>query len=304
MILENINNSNLYYDDNSLHYIRDYYQYVITIIKNILLNNNLEINIIVGNYNYSFNNNYRNIIININYEHTLVKQGGRDTQNSQIGKIKVIDSDTDFYLVRIIDYNVLINSNIVIDYSIPNIKNVNELDLYNNLSGKYIYIAPLLYPFYKEINNRTINCLTTFINTEEPRRKKLLIDISDNNINHININNCFDKNNLEELYKKTKIMINIHQTDHHCTFEELRVLPALLNGIIVICEDSPLKENILYNDFVIWTRYDNIINTIKEVENNYNIYYDKIFNNLEIVNIIELINKNNYNYLETNILKT
>lgn len=304
MILENINNSNLYYDDNSLYYIRDYYQYIISIIKNILLNNNLEINIIIGNYNYSFNNNYRNIIININYEHTLVKQGGRDTQNSLIGKIKVIDSDNDFYLVRIVDYNILINSNIVIDYSIPNIKNINELELYNNLSGKFIYIAPLLYPFYKEINNRTINCLTTFINTEEPRRKKLLTDILDNNINHININNCFDKNNLEELYKKTKIMINIHQTYHHCTFEELRVLPALLNGIIVICEDSPLKENILYNNFVIWTKYDNIINTIKEVENNYNIYYDKIFNNLEIVNIIELINKNNYNYLETNILKT
>jgi hypothetical protein len=174
----------------------------------------------------------------------------------------------------------------------------------NNLYNKCIYISPLLYPLYKLKDNRNINCLTTFINKEEPRRKKLLLNILNNNIEHININNCFDTESLENLYKKTKIMVNIHQTDHHHTFEELRVLPALLNGIIVICEDSPLKENIPYNKYIIWTNYDNIIETIIDVQNNYDIYYDKIFNNIEIDKTIEIMKYNNSTDLEKYIIKS
>lgn len=303
MILKNINNSFIYYNEESCYYIKEYYLYIIIIINNILKNNNLKLNIILGNYYYNFNNNNNTIIININYEHTLVKKDGRDVNNSQIGNIKVIDNDNEKYLVRIVDYDILINSNIVIDYSTPNLININESLLFNNLYNKCIYIAPLLYPLYKLKENRTINCLTTFINTEEHRRKILLLNILNNNIDHININTCFDTKSLGDLYKKTKIMINIHQTDHHHTFEELRVLPALLNGIIIICEDSPLKESIIYNKYVIWTNYNNIIQTIKDVENNYNIYFDKIFKNNDIDMIIQKIKYNNYNDLEKYILK-
>ena len=98
-------------------------------------------------------------------------------------------------------------------------------------------------------------------------------------------------------------MINIHQTEHHHTFEELRVLPALLNGIIVICEDSPLKESIIYGKFVIWSNYDNVIETIKDVENNYDYYFDKIFNNTEFDKTIEIMKYNNNNDLEKYIIK-
>ncbi len=80
-------------------------------------------------------------------------------------------------------------------------------------------------------------------------------------------------------------MINIHQTDHHDTFEELRCLPALLCGCIIISEDSPLKEHIPYNKYIIWTTYDRIIETVTDVLNNYEVYWDNIFkySNLEQV---------------------
>ena len=79
------------------------------------------------------------------------------------------------------------------------------------------------------------------------------------------------------MYSSTKIILNIHQTDHHHTFEELRVLPALLSGVIVICEESPLKEHIPYKDYVVWCNYDEIINVTKDVLSNYEKYYELLF---------------------------
>jgi hypothetical protein len=143
--------------------------------------------------------------------------------------------------------------------------------------------------------------LTTFINTNEFRRRNLLNEIKNKNISHSNVNNCFESKELENLYLNTKILINIHQTDHHHTFEELRVLPALLCGVIVICEDSPLKEEIPYNKYIIWANYENILNKTIEVSENYNFYYSKIFENND--DTISILHKTNYNNLKKEIIK-
>ena len=122
------------------------------------------------------------------------------------------------------------------------------------------------------------------------------------NIKHTNINNCFGENEVEVLLKRTKILINIHQTPHHDTFEELRVLPALECGVIVIAEKSPLFETIPYHDLIIWTSYEDIIEKIKEVIINYEFYHNEIFS---IKNIDRLSNlkKINYDVLQNAILE-
>ena len=141
---------------------------------------------------------------------------------------------------------------------------MKQSGLYNNFSNKHIYLSPNLYEkLHININNRNIQSLTTFINTDEPRRKKLLDKLSQSKLNHINKSNCKYKKRLKELYQDTKVLINIHQTPHHDTFEELRCLPALQNGVIVISERSPLNHLIPYNDLIIWTDYENIINKTK-----------------------------------------
>jgi hypothetical protein len=159
----------------------------------------------------------------------------------------------------------------------------------------------MLYEKKWKIKERNINCLTTFINTNEPRRINLLNEIKNQNISHININNCFDSKELEKLYLNTKILINIHQTEHHHTFEELRVLPAILCGVLVICEDSPLKEKIPYHEFIIWTNYENILSKTMEVSKNYYLYYNKIFKNNDI---FSKLNELNYNGLKSKLLYT
>ncbi len=302
MELESIKNSCILYEKNYTFYIKDYYNYVVKLVRKILTNNDYGINVLFNYHNNTPNNN-KNIVIGINFEHTLVKIGGRSAENSSPGNISNMDSD-EKYLVRIDGYHNLINKNIIIDYSIPNLININKSLRYDDYYNKCIYISALLYKPYFNIDNRNIKLLTTFINTNEPRRFKLLENIKNKNMEHININNCFEKKQLKALYRNTKIIINIHQTDHHHTFEELRVLPALLNGVIVIAENSPLHESIPYHKHVIWSSYDNILDKVIEVENNYEDYYKKIFNEefLAIVKKLEIDNYNNLNSKLQNIV--
>jgi hypothetical protein len=103
-----------------------------------------------------------------------------------------------------------------------------------------------------------------------------------NNIPLLNINHSYSLESDLNLYKNTKILINVHATDYDLTFEELRCLPALLCGVLVISEDSPLKEFIPYKDFIIWAPIDGIIEKTKQVLNNYETYYNAIFINSNI----------------------
>ena len=292
-----INKSNILING-SAPYVNDYYQYIVSILEYIINKNGLSINFTLNCYlkKRVFNNDNRTIKININYEHTLVKEGGRSVpKNTPTGVIKY--NKDKHYFVRIEGFQKLNLGNIVTDYSIPNIINVKESHLFNSFSNKHIYIAPCIYKYiYINSKNRNIQSLTTFFRPRSSlRRQKLLDNIVKSSLVHQNINNCFDKNKLQELYQNTKVIINIHQTPHHNTFEELRCLPALQNGVIVVAEKSPLNHLIPYNDLIIWTDYDNIIEKAKEILENYEEYYSKIFTKkkIQILRNLDLKNKKN-----------
>jgi len=298
--IEIFNTNTIIYNDNYDNLVKYYYDYVLFLIKENCLNNSISnINIILGNYYFYFNNCKITIRIDFNFEHTLVLKDGRDNRNAPFGNIRV--NEHEYYLVRIQDYETLNRFDIVIDYSKPNIINVGSSNTFQSFYDKMVYISPLIYELYSIKNNRTVELLTTFFDTNQPRRHILLTNINEHKLNHININNCFDKNELQNLYKNTKILINIHQTDHHHTLEELRVLPALLCGVVVICEESPLKEAVEYSDFLVWTTYENIMDTIQEVQSNYDEYYNKFFGNQKLENVINKMKENNSNSISRKI---
>ena len=64
------------YTDIDIYYVNSYIQYIIELLKFIIIENKLHINIIIGNGFYNFQNydinNNKLIRININWEHTLV----------------------------------------------------------------------------------------------------------------------------------------------------------------------------------------------------------------------------------------
>jgi len=296
----NANGSFLFYKEDA-GIINDYYQNIVKIIKKIFINNpEWNINIILCD-DHIFNNQNKTLHININFEHTLVKNGGRSVlDGTPVGNIKCDINET--YLVRIDNYDNLIKADIIIDYSIPNIHNVQNCPMYDSFSKKHIYISSSIYELYTLKINRNIITLTTFINTNEPRRRELLNKINNEKIEHTNVNNCFNTDALQHLLKNTKILINIHQTPHHHTFEELRVLPALECGVVVISEISPLMDTIPYKDMIIWTNYEDIIDKIKEVIENYDYFHDIVFSTDNIKVLLNLKNVN-YNVLQNTFLK-
>jgi hypothetical protein len=279
---------NLFYNEEHDIVIREYYLYIAKLIEtNCKIHN---YNIILGNYSYEFYNEYPTIKIDIQFEHTLVKKGGRGTETAMVGKVPY---NNDFYLVRIDKPNYILGLDFIIEYSLPNIENIRLSGFYDNYLKKVIYIAPLIYELGDiTIENRT-KIITMFINTNEFRRHQLIKTLLPIN-KYENINNCFSKDDLEKVYEQTRILVNIRQTEHHDTFEELRVLPALLKGVIIISEDVPLRDKIPYNEFIIWCKYDEVLETIKKVEDNYEDYWNSIFNN-QFYNVINEIKLNNYN---------
>ena len=150
--------------------VKHYYEYILSIVKYIIDKNNLSINIILDGEKYNFRNNNKTIKIAINYEHTLVKEGGRSVQKgTPFGKIKYNENEN--YFVRIERFQHLNSSDIIIDYSIPNIVNVKHSGLFSDFSNKHIYLAPVLYEtLHINTNNRNIQSLTTFININEPEK--------------------------------------------------------------------------------------------------------------------------------------
>lgn len=298
MIIEEIKNSFILYNENHDIHIREYYLYCVGLIKKRLNDYDDNINIIFGNYQTTFPNKNKTIHIDIQCEHTLVKEGGRSINNIIFGNIK---HDSGYYLIRIDKYDYYNSLDIVIEYSLPNLFNIESNDKLKKYHLKNIYISPILYYINFDNENKT-DVVTLFNKNGNNRRNIILTKLENLGLPNKTIENCFTSKCLYDLYKKTKIMVNVHQTDHHHTFEELRVLPALLNGVIIISENVPLKEKIPYSKYIIWVEHDELAEKTLEVYNNYLEFYDKIFIQGDLKEILINMEINNSNIF-TKIIK-
>ncbi len=273
MKLEKINSSYIYYDENYISYVKQYYLYCISIFIKILEKKNYNYNFIFGNYDYKFPNKNPFFKIGFQIEHTLILQGGRDVSNAHLGKIK---SGNSYYLAYVQGYNELKKMDFIIEYSKPNYINILKSGFYDNYIKKNTIISPALYKNLHINNNRSKNVVTTFINTNEPRRKKILNELVEKKVSFSNETNQFNSEEVLNLYTNTKILINVHQTNHHHTLEELRILPALQCGCVIISENVPLKDEVPYSNFILWADYEEIVDKTIDVVNN----YETIFKNL------------------------
>ena len=298
MLVQNIGDSFVCFNDECDVHIREYYLYCVSIVKKWIIKNELKTNVIIGNYTVEFHNELKTFKIDIQCEHTLVKEGGRSVENKIFGQTKHEDGN---YLIRIDKFDYLNSLDCIIEYSLPNIFNISSNPTFEEYLNKNVYISPILYDVdFSNVEKNDV--VTLFSVLENDRRQNFLTNLNDLKVPNINIDSLFSNDSLLDLYKKTKILINIHQTEHHHTFEELRVLPALLNGIIIISEDVPLKENIPYWEYIIWAKYEDVATKTLEVYNNYEKYYKKIFIDGELKQILKKMKKDNLNVFDKYIL--
>lgn len=291
MIIEAINNSFLVYNPEDNRTIHGFYMHCVNLIKKSLIKNNLNLNVILGNYSPEFSNTNKIVKIGIQYEHTLVKLGGRSVQEIIFGDIKHEDG---VYLIRIDNFEYYNNLDSIIEYSLANIHNISTNKKFDDYLKRVTYISSAYYNINFEKELKT-DIITMFVDSSNFRRNNVLSDLANLNVPITKIQNCYDSDGLNEIYKKSKILINVHQTEHHHTLEELRILPALMTGVLIISEKVPLTDIIPYSDYIIWSNYENIAQTTFEVMNNYEYYYNKIFIEGKLTLILSNLIKNDEN---------
>ncbi len=227
-------------------------------------------------------------------EHTLVKPGGRGAENAQEGVIPINPSGSN-YLVRLAHLEKLQAADLIIEYSRSNIKNIKTSNQFPSILKKMAQISPTLYPLVKvnQLNDkRSIACATLFRNMNEPRRKSFFESLLAHQLPVQNVNNVFD--HIENTYAQIKVLVNIRQTDHHDTLEELRVLPALRCGVIVVSEEAPLIKECRYSDFIIWGKLAELPALIQDVLDNYDAFYKKIFQSEHFERRMQRLEASNY----------
>jgi hypothetical protein len=166
---------------------------------------------------------------------------------------------------------IKINKSIkIIDYSEENIPYVN-FNKYKNF---------LLPPYFEKesipINFKNINFLSLDNNLF---RKDIINQINNelvvNNLPKITtIDNCYSIQR-DDIYRKTKIYINIHCSNDHNTMELIRVVNLLSKNVIVISYNT-VNTPLLYfsKNILIANSIEELKKIILEVYNNYKFYYD------------------------------
>lgn len=211
--------------------------------------------------------------IKLQIEHTLVKPGGRGAENALSGGLLIPNSEQQ-YLIRIAHYDDLKQASIVFDYSRINLYNIRSNQAFQIFFRKVFCISPALYPICIDIDGRE-GVITLFGNPDDSRRKLFLEDLYGYQIKSSNIREKYF--GIDSIYRKAKIVVNIRQTDYHDSLEELRVLPALRSGAIVISETAPYAARTWYSKFIIWGSIDQLPNLISDTEKNYDQIHSKIF---------------------------
>ena len=243
-----VNKTDLFYEDKwNNSNLNEYYQYILNKLIDFFYINNIELSV---NFGCDFLN--KDIDIDFQYEHTIIKNNND-------------------YSCRIFRFENLIKCDLVFDYSnanIAHIKNYPEYDEYINICR---YYPPLLYDIMENNDaNRIKNCLT--IHNPSPRRNKIHEKIDMDYYNTLCGDNLYDKTIMKNVMDNYKLLINIHQTDIHYTLEELRVLPSLMSGMLIVSEDVPYKEHIPYSKHIIWSSYNDLNKTINDVLHNYDLF--------------------------------
>jgi len=215
----------------------------------------------------------------VQVEHTLVKPGGRDSKGFEAGVLPIPGAPSPAsYLTRLSDYEAVKKFDYIIEYSRINLVNIQGAAKFSDLNDKLFHLSPALCKLSgasSDARRRNFITITNFGNSEEPRRKNFLEVMHSKEIPIQNIQTWYS--DVEELYARTRILVNIRQTDHHDTLEELRVLPALRSGVIVISELAPYKELTRYSEFIIWGTLDELPEIIRNAQDNYEATWNSIF---------------------------
>ncbi|MCQ4163636.1 glycosyltransferase family 2 protein [Tahibacter harae] len=226
------------------------------------------------------------------WEHTLVRPGGRDSAGAVAGTVPTGRGE-ERYLVRIAGLERLLQAAAVIDYSRQNLAHIAAGGRHGDYLARCVAIAPLLYAPDFAAAARPLPLLATFADPRQPRRAVLLRQARARSLPLRNVRGIWDGAGVGALYRASRVLLNVHQTGDHHTLEELRVLPALLKGVIVVSEDVPLREAVPYHEFIVWAAYDDLLETARGVLDDYAAVHARLFGDGRLQRLIAQLQADN-----------
>eukprot|EP01038_Epipyxis_sp_PR26KG_P014957 gene14957-20120_t len=232
--------------------------------------------------------------IYFNTEHTFIHPANKpvivnssEPNNDPLGLLQISTfkgnlsarNHNETYFIRFHDFADYCSSSVIVDYNLANIYNVQKSGLFNkDFLSRIIYIPAFLYEYnpYIGAHHIVLTCFTRLFG----RRRKFMEFVSKAHPN-FTVHNIGYSSIQEQKSKfdTAKIMINVHQTDHHHTLEEFRILPALLRGVVIVSEEVPYVEFVPYREYIIFAPYQELVETMIYVYNNYDSIRSRFFGN-------------------------
>ena len=220
---------------------------------------------------------HRFIRVFFQHEHNLVLPGGRSLGKAdQVGEVRSIFDPAEKYHVRVVKKDCYYSSGIVLEYNMPNIENIKRAQVFSAEIAEGIVYCPSIPFSYSNWGERSLPVVSNFVNEAEPRRAWVIEGLRRACSGYQNIQGIYDLEGLRNLYSSARIIVNAHQTWHHHSIEEFRVLPALACGCIVISEKVPLMDVIPYSKYIVWCDYGAITEVAAHVLANYASYFESI----------------------------
>ena len=279
--------------DAGMH-VQEYHNYCLRIMSNVLARSNDEIALSLGRVG-DYRTDIPMLRFDAQYEHTLVKPEGRSVNEKIYGDTDFMYGEEGKYLVRIPDYDYYSNLDGTIEYSLPNMHNIATSEQTKDYLDTATYVAPIIYSDFDFKPGIRIYTFALYSKNPSENRSRFMQETPDCNIEYVH--GAFSRESLARVYGLSKIMVNVHQTPHHHTFEELRCLPALSRGVIVVSEDVPLREKIPYHEHIVWAKRDELADKLRDVQNNYEDYHKQIFTD-DLTDKLKTLHNNNIDGFE------
>lgn len=162
----------------------------------------------------------------------------------------------------------------LIDYSPENVNNIVM-----QFPDKKIYYFPYMFNPNDTIfqtNDKTEEYDIGIIYSPTPHRSEFINKLLRGTNFKINlIRNKFGIERDVEICK-CKILLNLHYSRESNILESIRCYPILFKKIIVISEESVYDSNIKLNNLIVYESFDNLMDKIKDVLENFSIYKEKL----------------------------
>lgn len=234
-------------------------------------------------------------VVLLQVEHTIVAPGGRDLADAPLGEIPLKNKVGRYHARLAGDLSLIKRATAIIEYSQPNISNIQNSPLASLYRNRVFYIAPLIgdpttsWPARVFASNKILTIMTP--PKKGDRRESLIKELNGAGHNFRNISDNFE--NLSSVYKRHKILLNTNQTDHHHTFSELRILPALLAGMLIVAEETPLLNLVRYESLLLTGEASELGNLLRDARENYRDLRSSLISRTSVSQVFEELKKEN-----------